>query len=195
MKNKNLVFVLIIVGIVILAVIFMSVTKKESKTEREPLTEADFEILSVGWDDYVMEWNSLGEYVRRTPNEEINWESQCEYCKTGKWSTDGEDYSFVNKEERCTSMGSHITLRTSRNLNYNYAIDGEGVEKLTEKNRESFVLNEGISLHGISYNFNIEKDHELIYCAKENFYDYDIKGFNEEFICDSVTLPAKCPLN
>jgi len=175
MKNKNLVFVLIIVGIVILAVIFMSVTKKESKTEREPLTEADF--------------------VRRTPNEEINWESQCEYCKTGKWSTDGEDYSFVNKEERCTSMGSHITLRTSRNLNYNYAIDGEGVEKLTEKNRESFVLNEGISLHGISYNFNIEKDHELIYCAKENFYDYDIKGFNEEFICDSVTLPAKCPLN
>jgi len=193
MKNKNLVLVLIIIGIVILAVILINVTKK-SKTEREPLTEEDFKILNVGWDEYVMEWRS-GNYVRKTPNDKINWESVCSYCKTGKWSTDGEDYSFINKEERCTIMASHITLKASRNFTYDFAINGEEVNKLTEKNKGGSVLNEGIALHGIPSNFNFERDNELVYCAGESFYDYNIKNWNEEFVCDSITLPAKCPLS
>ncbi|MEK6823859.1 MAG: hypothetical protein AABY06_02375 [Nanoarchaeota archaeon] len=195
-ENKNLILWLVIGVLVVLALVLISIFSIDKTEKRKPLTENDFEILSVGWDDYLMEWNNAGKYVKKIPNEEIDWKNQCNYCETGKWLGMETDYSeLIPKKERCTTTASHITLKASRNFTYNFAVNGNDVDKLTEPNKGGSVLNEGIDIHGISSNLNIEKDNELVYCASESFYDYNIKSWNEEFICDSITLPAKCPSN
>ena len=69
------------------------------------MTENDFEILSVGWDDYLMEWNNAGKYVKKIPNEEIDWKNQCNYCETGKWLGMETDYSELIQKRKMYNYG------------------------------------------------------------------------------------------
>ena len=173
MKNKNLVFVLIIVGIVILVVIFRNVITKEPKIE--PLTENDFKILGVSWDEDIgINGEGLDE-----------WSERCDYCLKGILGT--SDYSWVSKEIRCEWARIDLTLQSSKNLSVNISD-----EKLNYSPGYKFYL-EGVSVNEVFIeNLAIDENHDIIFCASDS--DAFLSEDRNE-ICKSIKLEAKCPLN
>ena len=176
MKNKNLVFVLIIVGIVILVVIFRNVITKEPKIE--PLTENDFKILSVSWNEERFNYPNGREGLDE-------WSEVCDYCLKGILGT--SDYSWVSKEIRCEKGWFSLTLQSSKNLSVNISD-----EKLNYSPGYKFYL-EGVSVNEVFIeNLAIDENHDIIFCAS----DSDASPFEDKNeICKSITLEAKCPLS
>ncbi len=183
---------LIVIGIILFAyVIFILIANPFKQIEKESLSDDDFKILSASWDDYELEWKA-GEYVADR-NRPIDWNKECDYCKTGK--RDGIEYG-ATEEQRCGKGNYHLITDASRTLIFNAAIDELNLENLRDMSGiNSGVIKNGTSIQRIisSYqgklisNLDIRKSHEITLCAAILSED--------NFICKSVTLPAKCSLN
>lgn len=192
MKISYLMLVLMAISLILV----LGCSKPQQKGE---LTEKDFNILSASWDTYSMEWRGVEDAYVADTTLPIDWNALCESCKSGKRSCEYGSY--------------HLVIEASGVLHYNVAIDGINTENLRKYpgvvqmgSVKEGVQNVPISLSDgmktnpqIYSNFDIRKSHEIILCATTpQPMTVGATGLTEDqlskltFICDSVTLPAKC---
>lgn len=195
---------LIVIGAVVLVAIIVLIIANFSnkKVELEPLTENDFKILSASWDLYEWDYDS-GKLVF-DESKPIDWNIQCNYCKTGKITLNGKeyDYSHFSERERCFRGNHHLTVQASQNLLFTGSVDNFGKEELTFAGRSLSGLEPGVQDIQIQIStgeellsaIDIRKNHELVICALHPS-EHKENTNADEFICDSITLQAKCPLN
>ena len=183
--------ILIIVMIISVAVIFNFLPQKNNKIEK--LSTEDFQILSASWDEYKMGW--VGNSYIGEINHPINWNETCDYCRNGIFG--GNAPQTVPIEERCTYANYHLTLYASTQLICNVAIDGLNTENLNtvDKYSENMVVYNGTTNTGVSLlykgkiisNLDTRIPHDIVVCCAA-----DNTQKQNNIICNSISLPAKC---
>ena len=163
------------------------------------LGEEDFQILSASYSQYDMEYRLGENTLVANTYRPIDWEKACSLCL----ESDIVKYPYI-----CSTSEYYLTMKSSMEMIYLVAIDGIGNEDLTnfKNNNNAYILNEGVSNKDISLysgdtdianNLDFRKDHEITVCAEASDSFSKDKDTNkiphyEGYVCDSITLHAKC---
>lgn len=194
MKNKTVwigVLILLVIGIISFNIIIFSSNIEDWIKDfnyKRIDKSFDFEILNASWSDYVLDFGGYKGELTPDKGDPINWDYYCnDNCRKRYINCKSGSIEKCDPVIPCETNEWYLLTNSSHDLVCYYNIDGVDVEG------NKIILGEGKGLiKGLTkirvddFDLDPRKNHVINMCCVWHIYK------NEEQICGSIILPAKC---